>query len=424
MTQPPPMWLPEDPPEPEPAAPPPQYRQPYARPYAQPYAQPDPQPYAQQYAQPYPQPDPQPYPQPDAQPYAQSSSQPHPESSYPQPHQQPYAQPYEPYQQSYGEPYPQPYPQSYPPSFPQPYPTPFPSPSFPGMPPRQYVPPPRRNPLTTVGIVAAVLVVVLIVGGNVWNGPRGSRALGANHAGEVVIASVEDLPRPRSTGRDHPTPGFEESGGPLGTPTGPVTASDEFAFQQVQDSGTDEPVAWSPCRPIHVVVNLDGAPPDFEDQVISALGELSVASGLVFVYDGITDEAPDDARDAYQPLRYGDRWVPVLIQFADDTEIPDLDGDVMGLTISHMLQAPYSDSTYIVSAEVFLDDDVLRAQGARGLPAYVAVLRHELGHVVGLDHVDDDDELMYPWTVGVVNYQDGDRAGLAELGQGPCMRDL
>ncbi|MGJ9411746.1 matrixin family metalloprotease [Aeromicrobium sp. CF4.19] len=48
-----------------------------------------------------------------------------------------------------------------------------------------------------------------------------------------------------------------------------------------------------------------------------------------------------------------------------------------------------------------------------------AVLLHELAHLVGLDHVDDTDELMYP-TSGPLEWGPGDLAGLEALGEGRC----
>ena len=49
-----------------------------------------------------------------------------------------------------------------------------------------------------------------------------------------------------------------------------------------------------------------------------------------------------------------------------------------------------------------------------------AVVMHELGHVLGLDHVDDRDQLMYDENVGQTELGPGDRAGLAALGAGRC----
>ena len=51
------------------------------------------------------------------------------------------------------------------------------------------------------------------------------------------------------------------------------------------------------------------------------------------------------------------------------------------------------------------------------------LIMHELGHVVGLDHIDDRDQLMHA-TAPVYEMQDGDRAGFALLGTGPCVPEL
>jgi predicted Zn-dependent protease len=53
------------------------------------------------------------------------------------------------------------------------------------------------------------------------------------------------------------------------------------------------------------------------------------------------------------------------------------------------------------------------------------IVLHELGHLVGLAHVDDPSELMYPeGQADLHNYQQGDQTGLTQLGQGPCVARL
>nr|WP_246304049.1 matrixin family metalloprotease [Nocardioides thalensis] len=70
-----------------------------------------------------------------------------------------------------------------------------------------------------------------------------------------------------------------------------------------------------------------------------------------------------------------------------------------------------------VTGSVTLDTDLdadLDSDVARG------VLLHELGHLVGLDHVSDRDELMYADGTFVRDFGPGDREGLVRLGEGRC----
>lgn len=51
------------------------------------------------------------------------------------------------------------------------------------------------------------------------------------------------------------------------------------------------------------------------------------------------------------------------------------------------------------------------------------MILHELGHLVGLDHVDDETQLMYPHAAKQRGFAAGDLRGLHELGLGACFRD-
>ena len=63
-------------------------------------------------------------------------------------------------------------------------------------------------------------------------------------------------------------------------------------------------------------------------------------------------------------------------------------------------------------------------QAAVGWEVARAIILHELGHLIGLDHVDDNDQLMYPRAGDVLDFADGDLTGLSVLGAGACVPGL
>lgn len=151
---------------------------------------------------------------------------------------------------------------------------------------------------------------------------------------------------------------------------------------------------------------------------------MSAATGLRFINDGQTTEGPVEDRAAYQPARYGDRWAPVLIAWATPEEVPDFGVDIAGEAGPVRIQRPNGQMVYI-TGQVNLDPTKLAgiSRGNGRLP--VAVIEHELGHLVGLAHVADPAQIMFPRGSGAVSdYQAGDLAGLAALGRGNCAPDV
>lgn len=180
------------------------------------------------------------------------------------------------------------------------------------------------------------------------------------------------------------------------------------------------PVTWDPCRPIHFVVRPDGQIPGGALALQRAIDEVSKETGLFFVDDGTTTEAPSTSRDPYQPGRYGKAWAPVLIAWSTPTEYPGLAGNIVGLAGPLTTEGK---GARIVSGEVVLDAPELAEIQSRpqGATFVYDVLLHELGHLVGLGHVDDPTQIMNPVSLRPLGrFGDGDLRGLARVGAGRC----
>lgn len=207
---------------------------------------------------------------------------------------------------------------------------------------------------------------------------------------------------------------------PLGDPAD-VPPGGTYAFLQTQRGDADEPVAWSPCREIRYQVNPDGAPGsanDAEELVADAVAEVSQITGLRFDYLGRTDRRPSWKANLV-PMG---RKEPVLVAWADEDEVEELEGNVAGVG-GAVAQSSGADGWFrYVTGQVTLDsevyDDLDDERG--GEEQMRAILLHELGHLVGLDHVDSPAELMYADNVGQPDFSTGDRNGLVALGRGRC----
>ena len=193
-----------------------------------------------------------------------------------------------------------------------------------------------------------------------------------------------------------------------------LSGKDSGSYAFVATTTDGDPVGWNHCEPIRYVVNPAGAPDQWEDIIRGGVAEVTEASGFEFQYDGTSTDRSFTAREAD-----ADDPPPVLIAWADSEEVPDLAGSTAGIGGSS--PARLHGRIQYVTGMVVLDTDAYDRMEQQGDDrSEELILAHELGHVLGLDHVDDVGELMNAEYVGQDGFGPGDRDGLERLHDLPC----
>ncbi len=213
----------------------------------------------------------------------------------------------------------------------------------------------------------------------------------------------------------------------LGRPPDDLLSSNDYRFLGTQPGGKDEPVAYDPCRELHYVVNWTNAPPKGGTYIEQSIAEVSRATGFRFVFDGETKEKYNDKRAAFQPGRYGQKWAPILIDWSDPKKVSKLEGTIVGLGGSQAFAIGGRRAKFVyVTGAIALDTPAIREmlQTSEGPALVQAVILHELGHVMGLNHVDDPAQLMFEEMQSIRSYSLGDQNGLARLGSGRCFPNI
>jgi hypothetical protein len=193
-----------------------------------------------------------------------------------------------------------------------------------------------------------------------------------------------------------------------------VTDPAGFRFKDI-DPSTGEPVRFDPCSPVSYVVNTTNAPPGAVEDVRAAVAKTSAATGVEFVFEGRTNEPVSIDRPLVQEERYGRRWSPILIAWS--RQDPALFREHSAGVATNSYAANHAGRLVYVTGTVIMNASHELSPGFGAGRTWGKVILHELGHVIGLDHVDDPAEVMNPSLVSSpANWGVGDLAGLRKLG--------
>lgn len=192
-----------------------------------------------------------------------------------------------------------------------------------------------------------------------------------------------------------------------------------YSFLRVNRSGT--PVRWNPCSPVYYVTNLTSAPAYASAELQSAVGQISRATGILFVDRGATSTFPAGGGD----ISAGGQAGPVVIAWADSAQSAKI-GFPAGATGADALARtePIAAVDQSTGHGVYVTGTVLIGAGAARLPqgfgpgGQGVLLLHELGHLMGLGNVATPGQVMDTNVLGTPTAKlgSGDLAGLKRLG--------
>lgn len=213
-------------------------------------------------------------------------------------------------------------------------------------------------------------------------------------------------------------------------------------------------VAWRACGPdptLRYALNIDLAQNDEQiAALISGIEDIELYSGIDFQFGGVTSAGMNLSGENLipteeQPYTYlppdddGSGVVDIVIGFTNDQDTPSMSSGVIGRGGAVFLP-PENDgtATALIGFAVIDLPDLVRSNGGPSTPATLESIRgtarHELGHAMGLAHVDENtpnlggsfpaavvrEQLMYPalfFGPGVpeLDFEAGDIFGMWDL---------
>jgi len=239
-----------------------------------------------------------------------------------------------------------------------------------------------------------------------------------------------------------PTSPRREDTNPAPTPDVPQAPANKppfdetFTYLQVAEESEREFAAyerdgrryfgWNPCAPITYAVNSLRATPEQVGALNLAIRDVERASGFDFVYVGEATGSLDI--NSVDPRVAGGGEAMAVFGFSDPYETPVLAGGTIGIG---GLGQGIDDRSAVELADgdrfAWIVRDAFAIADVTNLPTLEAVqgtFAHEIAHMVGLDHVQSRDELMFASPTRQFTLGEGDKYGLWTIGARPCTSAL
>jgi hypothetical protein len=201
---------------------------------------------------------------------------------------------------------------------------------------------------------------------------------------------------------------------PIGAPTATTSTTALYSFSSTVSG---KPVRWNPCAPIHWRYRTTYSPSGGSTVARAAVARIAYLTGTTWVFDGATTATPTSS---WLPTST-DNIRPVLIGFTDGSHsdlLRNRAASVLGVTRTAYFTATVNGSTVTATKAAVVALDRTNSLPMSGAVSWKTVLLHELSHAMGLDHVGNTHELMYPTLQHTyTDLQYGDRMGLSKQGR-------